>query len=64
VTKTFINPPKYCDVCKNELKEVFFDAKTKFGPWANMCNDCFNEFGVGIGIGKGQKYQVTKEQDK
>jgi hypothetical protein len=56
--KTFVNPPKKCDICKCELKSVFFDAKTKMGPWANMCQDCFNKLGVGLGTGKGQKYKV------
>jgi len=48
-----------CDICGGDIKgheEFFVDGKTKFGPWALMCPDCFLEHGTGIGLGKGQKY--------
>jgi hypothetical protein len=32
-----------------------YDGATKMGPWAYMCSDCFRNFGVGLGIGRGQK---------
>lgn len=37
-----------------------YDGKTKYGPWANMCEDCFTKHGTGLGTGKGQKL-VLKE---
>lgn len=42
-----------CDLCKN--KEAHFDGKTTFGPWAYMCQQCFTRYGIGLGLGKGQK---------
>lgn len=47
-----------CDLCKQPAKDVYIDGKTKFGYWANMCASCFMERGVGLGSGKGQKYNV------
>jgi len=44
-----------CEICKNDTK-VIYDCKTSFGSWANLCTDCFAKYGVGLGIGKGQKY--------
>jgi len=41
-----------CDFCN---KKARYDGKTKMGPWANMCEDCFKKFGIGLGMGKGQK---------
>ena len=42
--------PKSCDICKRPLKKIFIDGRTKMGPWAIMCNNCFKEHGVGLGI--------------
>lgn len=53
--------PKKCDLCKEDIKDVFYDAKTKMGPWANMCNECYNQYGVGLGMGKGQKYLLSEK---
>ena len=54
--------PKYCDICKKPLKIFFVDGRTKMGPWAIMCSSCHREHGVGIGIGKGQKYSILGGQ--
>lgn len=35
-----------CDIC-NKSKAII-DGKTKMGPWAYMCKDCFNEVGTGL----------------
>ena len=52
--------PKYCDLCEAKFSRIgggtFEDGKTKRGPWANMCEHCFNAHGVGLGTGKGQRY--------
>lgn len=53
-----------CDICLNfhykttdlTKEEFFVDGKTQMGPWALMCPRCFKLYGVGIGTGKGQKY--------
>ena len=56
--------PEICDVCKRDLnwvgnKQWFVDGATSGGPWAFMCPRCFEHYGVGLGTGKGQKYDVN-----
>ena len=58
---TYINPPKTCDVCYSQVGDVMYDAKTVYGPWANMCENCFNTIGVGLGTGLGQRYVKNNE---
>ena len=41
-----------CQFCNKEAK---YDDKTKMGPWAYMCTKCFQNYGVGLGLGKGQE---------
>jgi hypothetical protein len=52
--------PAYCDLCNTDLTEqyVFFDAKTKQGPWALLCQECVLDYGIGIGLGRGQMYNA------
>ena len=52
--------PETCDVCScpTEEEDYFVDGKTTYGPWGIMCPTCFNEVGIGLGPGKGQKYDV------
>ena len=56
-----LNPPTKCDICHSQVGDEFFDAKTINGPWANMCTECFNTIGVGLGTGLGQMYK--KQED-
>lgn len=51
-----------CDMCQAEIKSVYIDGRTKFGPWANMCPSCFfTGPGVGIlGVGNGTKFVKHK----
>lgn len=51
-----------CDFCAQHGDTVHadFDGKTVLGPWANMCKRHFNQFGVGVGEGKGQRLVVRK----
>lgn len=44
-------PPCDFDRCH---KQATVDGKTSLGPWAYMCPDHFEAFGVGLGTGKGQ----------
>ena len=50
--------PAKCDFCHGELTKVdwFVDGRTKQGPWALMCPVCHLMDGVGLGTGRGQKY--------
>ena len=50
--------PTTCDLCKGKLKKEFVDGRTKLGPWGIMCNGCFKIYGVGLGVGKGQRYSI------
>ncbi len=51
-------PP--CDLhqARWEYRAASYDAKTRLGPWANLCTACFVEHGVGLGLGKGQRLFV------
>jgi hypothetical protein len=48
--------PKICDNCNKKIVAVFYDAKTIHGPWAFLCPNCFDSIGLGLGLGRGQKY--------
>jgi len=50
--------PKKCDYCGHDFHKVFIDGKTVMGPWALLCEFCHNRYGVGLGQGKGQKYNL------
>lgn len=47
-----------CDICGALLATVRIDGRTRFGPWADMCVGCHARVGVGLGTGKGQKFDV------
>jgi len=46
--------PEVCDICGIKITDIFYDGRTYYGPWANMCPTCFKENGVGLGTGSGQ----------
>lgn len=48
-------PP--CDFCG---AEACVDGKTYTGPWAMMCSRCWQDYGVGLGTGRGQKLELRK----
>lgn len=50
-----------CDFCDVGLiKDVLYDARTIYGPWAVMCQEHFELFSLGkLGTGYGQKYVKT-----
>lgn len=35
----------------------FVDGKTRQGPWAFMSRQSYKKHGVGLGMGRGQRYQ-------
>jgi len=61
------NPPK-CDFCMMEGKDVpcKYDAATKDGRWANMCEKHMKIHGKykasQMGTGKGQEYKTMSEK--
>jgi len=46
-----------CDVCREEITETLMDCKTKRGPWATLCSECYLYEGIGLGMGLGQMYR-------
>ncbi|MBT0774168.1 hypothetical protein KIH74_34805 [Kineosporia sp. J2-2] len=61
--ETYIPAPVSCDIHRIEHGEhriAQYDAKTRQGPWANLCPDCFAEHGIGLGTGKGQRLVVGR----
>lgn len=48
-------PP--CDICAKQgrYELAAYDAKTRMGPWANLCQVHYEAFGVGLGTGRGQR---------
>lgn len=50
-----------CDICANDpigkprRTPAIVDGKTVHGPWANMCEQHFDQYGVGLGTGRGQR---------
>lgn len=51
-----------CDTCKQKGREAVaeFDAKTIWGPWANMCRPCWESLAMynDLGTGKGQQLEL------
>jgi hypothetical protein len=61
--KTWIgSPPERCDICGETLASGFVDGQTRQGPWGCLCGKCHAKYGVGLGTGRGQKYE--KQGDK
>lgn len=50
--------PTTCEICDSPMGDQFVDGKTLSGPWALMCQACHLKDGVGLGMGKGQKYDA------
>jgi hypothetical protein len=61
-TYRWIGPaPTDCDICHRQIKKIFVDGATRQGPWGNMCLPCHSAFGVGLGTGKGQRYELQRD---
>lgn len=59
-TETKVKRFPKCDFCQSD---ALYDGQTTAGPWANMCNLHFQELGVGLGLGKGQRLVIEKAVD-
>ena len=55
-TTTTVSSLPACDFCGGT---AYYDGKTHMGPWAFMCKGDFAAYGVGVGLGKGQKLVVA-----
>jgi hypothetical protein len=51
-----------CDICfyVYGIKDIpaLYDGQTTSGSWANMCQECFETNGTGLGTGRGQRLIV------
>jgi hypothetical protein len=47
-----------CDFCG---AAATVDGATRMGPWAYMCASHFEQYGVGLGMGVGQRIVIPKE---
>jgi hypothetical protein len=60
-----ISEPKECDIHKYMYRQygikALYDGRTNTGQWANMCQRCFDENGVGLGTGRGQRLYLESE---
>ncbi len=63
VTRTWMGGvPTECQLCHVPLTTTFIDGKTRFGPWAIMCPACHRDQAFGLGVGRGQAYQLDTLQ--
>ena len=65
--KKWLGQTTHCDICGESLhpfenKHWYVDGKTSMGPWALMCARCFEVYGIGLGIGEGQKYDADTNE--
>lgn len=51
-----------CEICRKEIKTILVDGRIHSGQWAVMCFLCYRDYGVGPGVGKGQKYRWEEEK--
>jgi hypothetical protein len=54
-----------CDFCKMDGvdRPAKYDGRTEAGPWANMCQEHFDQHGVGLGVGRGQMLELQPKLD-
>lgn len=57
----------FCDIHKyyGDGTEVLaaYDGRTVSGQWGYMCEEHFPEWGVGLGLGKGQRLILEGSED-
>jgi hypothetical protein len=57
-------PP--CDIHRHLRGTVIpagYDGATRLGAWAFMCDGCFTAYGVGLGVGRGQRLILGRRPD-
>ena len=65
--KKWLGKADNCDLCKDSLTrfDVFYDARISGkNTWALMCKECFEWYGVGLGTGRGQEYDMATKEKK
>lgn len=57
--------PAECQLCHAKITKQFVDGATRpRGQWADMCLACHRAYGYGLGIGKGQYYELNPATGK
>lgn len=52
------NAPAQCQICGRPFGKVMFDARIpRHGSWGNIDQECFEEYGCSLGLGRGQEYR-------
>lgn len=59
--------PTTCDICNRDVttglpkadRNQIIDGRTHHGHWAWMCRPCHKRIGVGFGLGRGQRFDIT-----
>lgn len=65
--KYWLGEVEGCDLCGRKFGLanlggiVFIDGRMKSGSWAIMCLECYKENGVGVGVGRGQVYELQRD---
>lgn len=59
-TAAYVTEIPNCDFCQ---AEAHVDGKTLMGPWAYMCKEHYRQYGVGLGMGRGQVLVLRKGTD-
>lgn len=55
----FVGQRPKCDYCGQPAS---YDGKTRGGPWAFMCEVDFQQHGVGLGLGRGQRLLFNSDE--
>ena len=50
--------PTVCYIYGTAFRGSFIDGRTKGGIRCLMCEECYQDYGVEFGIGKGQEYDM------
>lgn len=53
--------PTKCDMNGETIKDEFVDGALRNGVWGILCPYCHKNYGVGLGIGRGQRYKLRED---
>lgn len=69
LTEVVVDKLPECDLCKvapvtDPPNVAAYDGKTRMGPWAYMCEECFKVYGIGLGLGVGQRLVLRESEEE
>jgi len=55
--------PNKCQICQDTMSDAqeFYDFRAFTGNWYDGCVSCWCAHGVGLGVGKGQRYERQED---